>query len=232
MVRTSCPRYGEALEEVFATPELRGVQDENQELYKKLTEITGLKISTPDDVQSLYSTLRAESEYGLKLPAWTKEFFPDKLLPLTECSYIYNVMTPELQRIKGGPFITKMVNEWKQCAEGTLKPKDRKMFMYTGHDSSMVNIAQALQVWEKQLPVYAIMLLVELYQDDTTKEFGVEFYLKNSTRGATPLTLPGCKFHCPLPQAIELTKDMIVNDLSEVCQAKDPNYTEAPPGGP
>lgn len=71
-MRTPCPRYYEALKEVFESPELKQVQSDNEELYKELTELTGMDIKTPDDIQSLYSTLRAESEYGLKLPECKK----------------------------------------------------------------------------------------------------------------------------------------------------------------
>lgn len=59
LVRTTCPRYHEELERVFAedlAPEL----ERNKPLFEKLSNITGLEIKTPDDVQSLYSTLKAE----------------------------------------------------------------------------------------------------------------------------------------------------------------------------
>ncbi|KAJ6643108.1 Testicular acid phosphatase like, partial [Pseudolycoriella hygida] len=59
LVRNPCPRYYEALKEVFETPVMREMQRENVELYRQLTSHTGMPIKTPDDIQSLYSTLRA-----------------------------------------------------------------------------------------------------------------------------------------------------------------------------
>lgn len=59
LVRTTCPRYHEELERVFAE-DIAAELNENKELLEKLTKITGLTITTPDDVQSLYSTLKAE----------------------------------------------------------------------------------------------------------------------------------------------------------------------------
>lgn len=59
LVRTPCPRYHEELERVFAediAEELKA----DKPLYEELTKITGLTIKTPDDIQSLYSTLKAE----------------------------------------------------------------------------------------------------------------------------------------------------------------------------
>uniref|UniRef100_A0A1B0EX28 Uncharacterized protein n=1 Tax=Phlebotomus papatasi TaxID=29031 RepID=A0A1B0EX28_PHLPP len=144
LVRTPCARYSEAVEEVLQSAEVQSAVDPYVDMMRELTEITGLDIKTPDDVQSLFSTLKAEEEYGLKLPEWTKRFYPEKLLPLTELSYVWNVHTPEMKRLKAGPFLQKLVDEWKAASEGNLKPKDRKMYLYTGHDSSVVNVLHAL----------------------------------------------------------------------------------------
>uniref|UniRef100_A0A1B0CVJ6 Putative lysosomal & prostatic acid phosphatase n=1 Tax=Lutzomyia longipalpis TaxID=7200 RepID=A0A1B0CVJ6_LUTLO len=204
LVRTPCPRYHEAVEEVLKVPEVESQIAPYVDMMKELTEITGLEIKTPDDVQSLFSTLKAEEEYGLKLPEWTKRFFPDRLIPLTELSYIWNVQTQEMKRLKAGPFLQKLVDEWKAASEGTLKPKDRKMYLYTGHDSSIVNVLHALGVWDVQLPDYAIMGIFELVRDRPTGKYGVQLYLRNSTAEPTPLTIPGCEFFCPLEKAFGL----------------------------
>lgn len=233
LVRTPCPRYYEALDEVFKTPELEEVLAENKQMFEELTKITGMNIKTPDDVQSLYSTLRAEQEYGLELPQWTKEYYPDRMLPLTEKSYIYNVYTDELKKLKGGPFLKKMIEEWKQKRDGNIKPSERKIFLYTGHDSTIVNVLSAVNVWQQQLPVYGIMGIFELLEDLQTGEHGIQIYLRNSsTSGAIPLTLPGCNHFCPLDKFIELTKNIIPDDLTNCCKAKDINFVTPPPSGP
>jgi prostatic aicd phosphatase len=60
LVRTSCPRYHEALEKVLQSDVKHELEGENALMLEKLSNITGLSIKTPDDVQSLYSTLKAE----------------------------------------------------------------------------------------------------------------------------------------------------------------------------
>jgi prostatic aicd phosphatase len=59
LVREACPRYHEELERVMRE-EVREDLERNANLFDELTKITGLSIRTPDDVQSLYSTLKAE----------------------------------------------------------------------------------------------------------------------------------------------------------------------------
>lgn len=234
LVRTPCPRYSEALEEVLATEPVKTEIDYFRNMMVELSQITGDNITTPDDVQSLYNTLRTEEEYGLQLPQWTVPYYPQPLYSVMTRSYLYNVWTEEMKRLKAGPFVTKMVNEWLQKTENTLKPADRKIFLYTGHDSSIVNVLSALQVWEEQFPGYAIMGIFELLQERTTQEFGVQMYLKNSTDSSTPLTIPGCDFFCPLHKFVSLMSNMITvaADRKLECVPRDPTYVEPEAGGP
>lgn len=163
----------------------------------------------------------------------TNKFYPDKLLNLSELSYIYNVYTDELKKFKAGPFLQKMINEWNQKKDDVIKPKGRKIFLYTGHDSTVVNILHAIGVWEQQLPVYGIMAIFEFLQDIKTGEHGVSIYLRNSAKsGAIPLTIPGCDQFCPLDKFIELTKKFIIVDKASECAAKDKNFTTPAPSGP
>lgn len=67
-----------------------------------------------------------------------------------------------------------MTKEWINFASGTPEVKDQKISIYTGHDQTVVNILSAINVWEQELPVYGIMAIFELYEDVSTKTFGVK----------------------------------------------------------
>lgn len=221
------------MEEVLSSDEVRKVLDENAHLFKELTEHTGMPIKTPDDIQSLYGTLRAETEYGLELPKWAKHYYPDKLLNLTELSYIYNVYTREMQQLKAGPFVQKLINDFQSKRSSTTKPNPLKISLYTGHDSSVVNILSGLNVWQQQFPTYGIMALFELVRDKNTGEIGVQMYLRNSaTSGAIPLIIPDCEHFCPLDKFIELGQRTIPKDHKAACVAKNKDYVTPPPSGP
>lgn len=233
LVRTSCLRYHEAVEEVLVFPEVKAIIDENQQLFEELTKHTGMQIETPDDIQSLYSTLRAESEYGLKLPAWTKEYYPDKLTNLTDLSYIFNVYTNELKQLKAGPFAKKIITEFQDKINGTLKPKNLQISLYTGHDSSITNVLSAFDVWEQRFPTYGIMALFELVRDKTSDAVGVQMYLRNSaTSGAVPLIIPGCDHFCPIEKFIEIANRVIPDNRTSACKPKNKDYVTPPPSGP
>lgn len=200
LVRTSCPRYHEALMEVMKSAAVQKIMNESRELFGNLTTITGMDIKTPDDVQSLYSTLKAQTEFGLSLPDWTKTYYPDKLLPLTSLSYVLNIYNDELKRLKGGPFLKKTFSEWDAVisSDKSNSSKNKKMFIYAGHDSTVVNILAALNVWKEQIPGYAIMALMELYKHRRTDEYSVRIYQKNVGESPISLTIPGCSEYCPV----------------------------------
>lgn len=233
MVRTPCPRYNEALDEVLASRDVKKVLNDNAQLFAELTKHTGMTVKTPDDVQSLYSTLRAESDYGLKLPSWTKNYYPKRLMPLTELSYIYNVYTNEMKKLKAGPFVQKLVNEFESKRNSTIKPKMLKISLYAGHDSSVTNILSGLNVWQKQFPEFGIMALFELVRDKNTGEIGVQLFLrKSATSGAIPLIIPGCEHFCPLDRFVRFAHSVIPNDRKAACVAKNESYVAPPPSGP
>lgn len=148
-------------------------------------------------------------------------------------SYIYNVYTTELQKLKGGPFIRKMFGEQREKKLGTLKPGNRKIIMYTGHDSTIVNILASLNVWEKQLPSYGIMTLFELVRDKISGEIGIQMYLKKDAKaGAVPLTLPGCEHFCPFDEFVSKINSVIAGDPVQDCKARDENFSTPAPEGP
>lgn len=232
LVRTPCPRYHEALDAVFRqNPSVSSYIEANRGLLDELTKITGLEIKTPDDVQSLFSTLKAEKDFGLKLPEWTETYFPKMLQNLTDESYILNVYTDELKRIKGGPFLKKTLTEWKNLQSG--KTDGKKIYVYAGHDATVVNVLAAFNVWKPQFPDYAIMGVFELYQNAQTGRWSVQVLSKLPGHSAEILTIPGCETPCPLERIEELLQNHIpADDFSKECKAHDENVTVPPLGGP
>ncbi|KAM7358489.1 venom acid phosphatase Acph-1-like isoform 2-T2 [Cochliomyia hominivorax] len=235
LVRTPCPRYFEAFHEVLNSPGVREELKPYEYLFPELSELTGMNFTEPEDIQSLYLTLQAEQEFGLKLPTWTKSYYPDKLQFLAEQSYVYNVWTPEMQKIKAGPFLTKMFKEMKDKANDNLTPKARKLFIYTGHDSTVVNIMAALRIWKRAMPRYSAMTIFELHKNKTTGEYYVEIYFRNNPKEpAEQLTVPGCELQCPLDKLIRLSEDVLIDNEFDAsrCEPKNEEFTEPPLRGP
>ena len=227
LVRRPCPKYHLELQRVLNTPEIIARLRSEHSLYVNLTQHTGKEIKNFEDVQDIFTTLMSEEAYGLELPAWTKQFYPNRMLNSTVFSYILNAYNNQLNRLKGGVFLKKLIADWKAA----VTDNKQKTFLYIGHDSTIVNLLSTLKVWDPQIPGFAINTLLEFSFNETRKEFGLEIFLRNSTNVSdTPyqLTIPGCEKFCPLQKLIQLTEDVIPVNWEEECKVEDSSYT--PPG--
>ncbi|XP_073992427.1 venom acid phosphatase Acph-1 [Rhodnius prolixus] len=217
-----CPRFSEALNEVLNEEDVKKKIDEQQEIYKYLSEHAGVEVKDPWGVEDIYSTLKAEEEFNLTLPEWTKEVYPDKLRDITAWSFQLNVWNKELKKIKGGPLLKKILNDMNALVEGKL-PEGRKLYVYAGHDSTVVNLLSALNVWEKQIPVYNILAIMELHQVED--KFGVKVFIRNSTERLYELRVPGCDdYPCPLTELTKLSADVLPDNLETTCKSTDVHY--------
>lgn len=89
-----------------------------------------------------------------------------------------------MKRLWGGPLLNLLIKNMQAIA-GHLgsNPGDahsishgvnRKMLMYSAHDSTLARIMNTMGVFEPHMPNYAAALLVELHQDIETREYYVE----------------------------------------------------------
>ncbi|XP_011701348.1 PREDICTED: venom acid phosphatase Acph-1-like, partial [Wasmannia auropunctata] len=167
LVWDTCPRYTQLRSSANDLPEVCKMHEDNKQLFAELSNFTGMPITTVDDVSSLYATLSAEEHMNLTLPEWTKNYYPDKLIPLTLFELKLNTYSDEFRRLKGGPMLKKITDEMLMKKKlGTLQPEKRKMFMYIGHDSTIVTLLDTMHIWYNQMPYYNIMTMIELHEDE------------------------------------------------------------------
>lgn len=110
-----------------------------------------------------------------KLPDWTSKYYPEEMRPLGQISLKFNVYNESLVKMKAGPLVSKIANSMKDKKDGTLEPLERKMFMFVGHDSTVVSLLEGLKVWNMRIPGYNSMVMVELHQNDDN--WNVQVYI-------------------------------------------------------
>lgn len=72
----------------------------------------------------------------------------------------------------------------------------RKVYIYSGHDTTVAPILHTLGVFNGLAPPYASVILVELL--DTNGLYVKISYHNDSSSSPYPLTIPGCDHLCPL----------------------------------
>jgi len=118
---------------------------------------------------------------NITLPEWTKNYYPDKLIPLTLYELQLNTYNDEFRRLKGGPMVKKIIDDMIAKKENTLQPKKRKMFMYVGHDSTIISLLDTMHIWYNQMPYYNIMTIIELHENESNWNVQVIINFQNNS---------------------------------------------------
>lgn len=93
---------------------------------------------------------------------------------LTAFSFHLRAYNDLLVKLKGGVLLKKVIDDWKMKIEGVLKPRDRKFFVYGGHDSTVANFLSALRIFKPHVPDYTSTVILEFSRDRFSNEYGVE----------------------------------------------------------
>ena len=67
-------------------------------------------------------------------------------------SFTVDTFTHEMKRLKGGPFVKELVEHFDSVADNTLSPPNRKVFMYSGHDTTVAPVLHTLGVFNMIAP--------------------------------------------------------------------------------
>uniref|UniRef100_U3IDR4 acid phosphatase n=1 Tax=Anas platyrhynchos platyrhynchos TaxID=8840 RepID=U3IDR4_ANAPP len=159
--------------------------------------------------------------HNYSLPVWATKDVVDKMEKLAELSLssLFGVYkTEEKSRLQGGVLVNIILNSFKQAANSS---KERKMEVYSAHDTTIGALQIALNIFNGKLPPYAACQFFELYQE-SSGQYSIEMHYRNdSSKDPYLLTLPGCTSSCPLEKFSELVSPIITESWSKECGNKD-----------
>lgn len=222
VVKKPCPAYEKQLNNTYKNAHLTRIDEENKELYQYLTDHSGKKIKNVLDLEFLYNTLEIEYNNHLKLPDWTKSVFPHKMKDLAALSLAVFTYTDSMKKFKGGPIVADIVHHMAQKVLHTLNP-DRKMFLYSGHDITIVSVLRALGFEERIKPDPGASVIVELHRPFDGSEHFVEVLYKNNSDSSEPfrLRMPNCEDPCSLKSFLEIARPLFFENWEKKCQEVD-----------
>ncbi|XP_069667802.1 prostatic acid phosphatase isoform X2 [Haliaeetus albicilla] len=159
--------------------------------------------------------------HNYTLPVWATKDVIDKLEKLAELSLLSLFglyKTEEKSRLQGGVLVNVILNSIKQAANSS---KQRRMEVYSAHDTTVGALQIALNIFNGKLPPYAACQFFELYQESSGR-YSIEMHYRNdSSKDPYLLTLPGCTSSCPLEKFAELVSPVITENWSKECGKKD-----------
>ncbi|XP_064192365.1 lysosomal acid phosphatase isoform X2 [Anguilla rostrata] len=216
----NCPRFNILLNETMQTEAYRNVTTYYKDFIEMLRNKTGLKDASVETVWSVHDTLFCEAMHHMQPPPWVTKDVMEKLKILKDFSFqimfgVYKRV--EKSRLQGGVLLGHILKNMTESAVSGSK-KLLKMMMYSAHDTTLVALQSALNVFNGKQPPYASCHIFELLQEDNGS-FSVAMYFRNdSTKEPYPVVLPGCTQYCPLQDFVRLTKPVIPENWEAECQ--------------
>ncbi|XP_013166500.1 PREDICTED: lysosomal acid phosphatase-like [Papilio xuthus] len=203
--------YEELLEEANSDPKFA-------ELFDYLSKHTNQSMRSVLNVDFLYSTLQTQQEAGLKLPDWTKNVFPNKMRTPFMLSLALLSYNQTLQRLKVGPFLNEIKMNLQDSVSHTNL--DRSLYIYSGHDVTVVGLWRTLGYSELLEPEYGASLVLELHEEVEQDTFFVKLFYRNNTKVEVPmeLNMPFCDDPCTYNRFIQHIETLIPNNWEEECQ--------------
>ncbi|XP_033224627.1 venom acid phosphatase Acph-1-like isoform X2 [Belonocnema kinseyi] len=207
LMPTGCPNFKAEQGKVFKLAEVAEKSTQYNELWKKLTYLTGEKIDSFKHALRLYNTLVEEKAMKLPIPEWAEELLASGELAKAASVQIelknYNTI---LKKLNGGILLKKMSDDMIAKKNGSLK-KGKKIELYSAHDINVAGQILALGIDEPHQPYFTSAVILELYRID--KDFYVQvLYYKGDSSKLEIKQIPGCLACCPLDKYVDLLKDV------------------------
>lgn len=179
---------------------------------------TGLSMANPYEMYLLTDCLIAERMHNLTWNPWASQpVVFDQLLEFTTNFMNAFVASSDMIRLKGGVLLNKIINSMSKAADNS-KANKPTVFMYSGHNFTVMQLLAARKVFNNAVPPYASMAMVELHE--IQGEHVVKFYYKNETTSEPYELFPeGCSSPpCTLYSFKMATADFIPYNWDVECQ--------------
>uniref|UniRef100_A0A0K0FBI2 Histidine phosphatase superfamily (Branch 2) n=1 Tax=Strongyloides venezuelensis TaxID=75913 RepID=A0A0K0FBI2_STRVS len=205
-----CPRRYKLYDLLKETPEYKNISAKCSGLLNYLSNSTNASI-TLENLWLLRDGIFIEKSNNKKVPTWIDD---DNFKQIEECDNSmddiingYNVnayknldIGLEISKLRGGAMISEIINRMeikKKCNDGDPSVKGSsicklKYYAYSAHDTTVASFLTVLgknvkgQLVPKGLPHYSAATFIELWYDNTSKQYYVKaqyVYPPNGTFG-------------------------------------------------
>lgn len=175
-----CPVYEQELINSMTTPtpEIARWLETDQGIIEDIAQRLGATINTLFDILLISDSIRTQMEIELSsVPQWVIDAYHETFEKYSILLKIISNATPKMIQLSGGPILTEIVTNMEKIA--SKDPSAKKVMIYSGHDSTVANLAYALGV-QDQIPEpinLADTIMVDLVQNGNGEPKVQAFYL-------------------------------------------------------
>ncbi|XP_040924421.1 testicular acid phosphatase homolog [Betta splendens] len=216
-----CPRFRALMTETFESEAYQRFLRAHRYFVEQLSNHTGYPVSklVGKKIWRVYDTLTCQRIHNLTLPSWATQDFLSTLKSVASFEVSYSILShkrKEKARLSGGVLLNAILRNFSKAVE---QGSPLKFIMYSAHDSTLITLQAAVDVYNSLLPPYAACQLFEFYQEPDGS-YSLEMYYRNdSMREPYPLPVPGCSGlnPCPLSVFTELVRDVVAENWEDEC---------------
>lgn len=218
-----CPRYRQILEDHFISKAGEKLNLKYKSFQDYISVHSGINATSIAHLTAIYHHLVGESEWGFKLPTWTLPVYP---IPLKNAAEDFNMMlvaTPQHNQLQGGFLLKKMIRDIHNKINRVKSSIERKMYIYSGHDTNIVGFLGAMNLFYPHTPEYGACVFVELHQIHNSYYIQV---LYDDSIELKDLIVPNCTQLCPLKKFEYLLRENMPDDGDPCASEGSENVTD------
>lgn len=148
-MKRPCERYSR-LHAALVSKLQRHYARQYPHLVAHVRKHTGLTLHNFDEIVYLRDTLMVQVSANLTMPAWTRHVYPgnDAFDQMAMDFYTSETGTLALSRLKFGHLLRAILERFREKAAGELRPARQKMWVYSGHDTTLSAMLNTLGLFE------------------------------------------------------------------------------------
>ncbi|XP_046845144.1 LOW QUALITY PROTEIN: prostatic acid phosphatase-like [Xenia sp. Carnegie-2017] len=217
-----CPKLLALLKKSYSDSKYVAMENKSKDFIAEVSKRCYSKPLTLQTIYKAYDTFFCQKAHHLSWPDWlTPDVFREfERLQYFTISWLF--ASPERARLTGGVLLKEIIGNMNKFRSDPSKTK--KLFVYSAHDTTVIGLLSALNIYNGIPPPYSTAFIMELYYSRITSKYSIKMFYRNDTSQpnyAYQLSIPNCSSNaCDYDTFLTLTSSAVPNDLKAECHSK------------
>jgi len=237
-VSKECSRYNQLyMDFVLNSDVMLKFNKDFASLFEVINKNTGMNITYMSrELLHFADTIIIKKERNFPLPLWSEELYNlGQLQFILMFRFIALDYTKEMKKLRAGPLLEEILENMRNTASGfdtSIPLNERgqtKMFLYSGHETTMANMLISFGVFDKILSFpYSSAIFLEVHQLPHTKmPFVKLFFKKDNQTEVIQMEIQNCEYFCQHDRLAKNLQDIIPINWEQECNTKDTSTSQA-----